>query len=141
MPKSYIKKNYLPFIITAAVIFSLLLIWVLFLKIYEPKTNTENPLNTTDTMILFYGYTCSHCKAVEEYITENNLESKLNSKDLKIIRKEIYKDVDNRLEFENIAKFCKLSDSQKGVPFLFYNQECYIGDTDVLVLLDDLAAD
>jgi len=61
---------------------------------------------------LFYSNTCPHCKVVEEYITKNNITSKID-----LEQKEVSSDVNVQLLLAIIKK-CELPQDSIGVPFL-----------------------
>ena len=78
-------------------------------------------------IILFYGTGCPHCEKVEEYLQENNIESKIN-----IEKKEVYDNKDNANLLAKIAKKCGIKENELGVPFLWTGSECKIGDEDII---------
>lgn len=122
------------FLLITIVVFS-----IAYFGWYQNINHTNNPLNETKDVILYYGSTCTHCKAVEQYMTENKIDEKIKAKGISIIRKEIFDNMDNKLEFELVANYCNLKEFQKGVPLVFYSQKCYVGDTDVLSILDEIS--
>ena len=81
--------------------------------------------------ILYFGNTCPHCKIVEDFIKENNITSKFA-----VESKEVYDNLENALELENVAKSCNISKDAIGVPLLYYNEKCYVGDNDIITLLE-----
>jgi len=107
--------------------------FLLILTLYIIYIN-KKPKYSNEDIIFFYGVTCPHCKNVEQFIDENNIDSKL-----KIIRKEVYYNETNRLELMSFAKKCNINQEQLGVPFIYYNGKCYIGDKDGIELLKNLA--
>lgn len=78
-------------------------------------------------VVLFYGTTCPHCKIVEEYIDNNNIESKID-----IEYKEIYSNSLNAQELRNKASSCGFDVQSVGVPFLWDGSNCYMGDSDII---------
>ena len=100
--------------------------------IYSSNKNAQFKANS---FILYYGDTCPHCKDVEEYIRVNDLLSKLP-----IIRKEVYQNQGNALELTKKAKECGLpTDQGVGVPFLWFENKCYVGTPEVEKLLAEKA--
>jgi glutaredoxin len=91
----------------------------------------ENPVNEN---VLYYGSTCSHCKIIEEFINSNNITEKL-----KFEQKEVFENKENANELTKVAEYCKLDSSNIGVPFMYYEGECYIGDIDIIKLLKEKA--
>lgn len=83
-------------------------------------------------IVMFSKPDCPHCKLVKEFISENNLTSKLN-----ITFKEAVSPVIIQ-EYSQIADFCKIAPENRGVPLLFYDKQCYLGDKDSIDLLKKL---
>jgi hypothetical protein len=87
--------------------------------------------NKASEMILFFGDTCPHCKNVDEYITTNNIKSRLNFQEL-----EVYNNKTNAALLSAKAKDCGLDISQGvGVPFFFDGQNCILGDQPIIDFL------
>jgi len=84
-------------------------------------------------VILYYGDTCPHCEVVEQHIKQDNLEKKV-----KIIQKEVFKNLENATELTLKAKECGLASESLGVPFAYYKSKCFSGDQEVLKLLNEL---
>lgn len=78
-------------------------------------------------IILFYGDGCPHCAIVENYLKENNIESKIEFE-----KKEVYNNKDNANLLAKIAKQCGIKENELGVPFLWTGSECKIGDEDII---------
>jgi len=89
----------------------------------------DNPISNS-TNILFYGESCPHCKVVDEFIAANNISSKLSFE-----HKEVWNNKDNRNEMIAAAKACNLDLNNLGVPFLYYEGKCYLGDQPIIELL------
>jgi glutaredoxin len=94
----------------------------------------KKPKYSSDEIIFFYGVTCPHCKNVEAFIDENNLDAKL-----KITKKEVYYNQTNQKELMDFARKCGLREGEIGVPFIYYDGKCYIGDKDGISLLKSLS--
>lgn len=78
-------------------------------------------------IVLFYGEGCSHCKNVEDFITQNKIEDKV-----KITRMEVWYNKNNQATLTEVAKKCGITSGSVGVPFLYDgNGKCYIGEVDV----------
>lgn len=89
--------------------------------------NEFDDIPLTDTgMVLYWGDGCPHCQNVEDYIQEKQIEGKVPFE-----RKEIWKDRANAKEMERRAKNCGMSTQDIGVPFLFSDGKCFIGEPDV----------
>ncbi|MFA7653681.1 MAG: hypothetical protein WCX97_01395 [Candidatus Magasanikbacteria bacterium] len=81
----------------------------------------------TSGTILYYGQQCPHCIKVEEFIKNNNLDTKIQ-----ITKKEIWYNQANAAEMINKANICGLPTATVGVPFLWDGTKCYTGDTDII---------
>lgn len=78
-------------------------------------------------IVLFYGDTCPHCKIVDAYVEENKIKEKIA-----FVDKEVYNNRANALELQKKAEICGLPSDNIGVPFLFDNGRCLIGDKDII---------
>lgn len=76
--------------------------------------------------ILFYGSGCPHCAIVDNYIKENKIEQIMSFK-----RLEIYNNEANANLLDQKAATCGLDLRRIGVPFLWDNNECYLGDSQI----------
>ncbi len=96
-----------------------------------PKSKAA-PRGENAQMILYYGYSCPHCKTVENYIAENNLAEKLQ-----IEQKEISSNRANQDEFIRAAGNCGIGSENLGVPMLrdAATQKCYSGDKTIIDFL------
>jgi glutaredoxin len=77
-------------------------------------------------VILFYGDGCPHCTQVEQFIQENDIDSKLSFQ-----RKEIYYNKENLELLSQKAASCGIASNQVGVPFLWDGSKCHVGSTEV----------
>ena len=109
------------------VVVSLVIILSLFtiLKYAKPTGEVVYENLTYGGIIFYYGAECPHCANVEKYIEENNVDSKID-----IIKKEVYHDKNNALELQQTAKKCKINSNEIGVPLIYSEGRCYIGDVD-----------
>ncbi|MCK5085056.1 MAG: hypothetical protein KAQ64_05390 [Candidatus Pacebacteria bacterium] len=89
-----------------------------------------SPQNEQSQIILFYGDGCPHCVVVEEYIEKNNINEKISFE-----RKEIYHNKNNASELAEKAKACEPPINSIGVPFLWDNGKCSIGDRNIIEFL------
>lgn len=79
--------------------------------------------------VLFVGATCPHCRKVEEWLKEN----KIVKEKAGIIIKEVYYHQDNARELKLKAEECRLENGQGiGVPFLYHQGKCIIGDQPII---------
>ena len=78
--------------------------------------------------VLYYGETCPHCKIVEEFMSNNSVESKMD-----IIQKEVFSNKTNAEELLKVGEACKLQKDYMGaVPLLYSGGKCYVGDKDII---------
>jgi len=93
-----------------------------------------NILNNLDekTAILFWSSGCPHCRNVLTTLKERpELERKLN-----IIKLEVSSNQTNLELFYSVSNFCNLK--YVGVPLLFHNKNCILGDTPIIQYLESL---
>lgn len=81
----------------------------------------------TSEIIYYYGADCPHCKIVTQFFEENGIAQKVD-----FIKKEVWSSRDNASELQARAKECKLDSTNIGVPFLYAQGKCYIGDRDIV---------
>ena len=116
-------------------IFFVLLIVVIFVSLYKitSKPTTENKVvdDQNANLILFVGDGCPHCKNVEDFIKNNNVDSKLS-----ISQKEVYYNQENQKQLAEAVKNCPSIDSSQGVgvPLAFIKESatCLQGDTSII---------
>jgi len=90
-------------------------------------------LNSKD-IVYFYGDTCPKCKDLQDFIDKNKIEEKV-----KIIRKEVYSNQANALIFSKVTEKCNVPSSEVGVPFVYFEGKCLIGEPDIKTLLSEKA--
>lgn len=80
-------------------------------------------------IILYTGDGCPHCAKVDEFIKENQIDSKIS-----FSQKEVYYNQFNAKDLQSKAKICRLPTDSIGVPFLWdkENAKCFIGDVDII---------
>lgn len=99
----------------------------------QDKTqNEQKPQEDQNQIILYYGDTCPHCKIVEKYLLDNKVADKL-----KIVQKEIFNNMENASDMAERASICKLDIQKIGVPFLYYQSKCYMGDQEVISFFEN----
>ncbi len=86
--------------------------------------------------IIFYGSTCPHCKKVNDFIIQNDIDKKLQFQHL-----EVYENKNNQnLMAEKLNKCTDLSEDDKGgVPFLYSPDKCVVGDQPIIEYLKEKA--
>ena len=78
-------------------------------------------------IIFFYGRECPHCKIVEKYIEENKITEKID-----FAEGEVYHNKNNAAFLAGKAENCGISKDSIGVPLLWANGKCYVGDKEVV---------
>ena len=102
-------------IIVAAIILTLFLISL--------KTESSK-------IILFYREDCPHCKNVENYLSQNNVETTIQ------IQKKAIENQKNAQELIKIAEKCKIPKTELGVPFLYAENKCFMGEVEIMAFFD-----
>jgi len=87
------------------------------------KNNNPQPSSGVKDMILFYGDTCPHCEALEEWIKNNNIEEKVEFSKL-----EVYNNQENQKILVEKATACGITTDSIGVPFFWNGADCIVGD-------------
>lgn len=88
------------------------------------STDTSATVDESQT-VFFWGDGCSHCENVEKYFADNG---KLDEK-LGIKKMEVFKNKANQELFMKITKKCGIGG---GVPVLYRNGKCTVGDTPII---------
>lgn len=100
-----------------------LFIGILFFVLFVNNVSAQN-----DNAILYYGNGCPHCAEVEEFIENNDFT-------FSIEQKEIYQNKINAAEFNQVCSEEGVSLMSRGVPFLYAENECFIGDKQIISYL------
>lgn len=89
-----------------------------------PETNQI----AESSVVLYYSDQCPHCKDLEKWIEENNIQNKTD-----FARKEVGKNQQNAEELIKRADVCKISEDEIGVPFLWDGdaQKCFMGNNEI----------
>jgi glutaredoxin-related protein len=90
------------------------------------KTQPAEPAEDNSSIIFFYGKECPHCQGVEEYFSKNNISDKVA-----FSQREVYHDASNAALMQIKAKECKLDEKNLGVPLLWADGKCYLGETEI----------
>lgn len=101
------------------------ILFFIFVFIFRSQPSTPNNQlpDSSPQLTFFYGVTCPHCQDVEDWLKENNVETKV-----KIVKKEVYQNQANSLELQKAAQKCGLDTNNIGVPFLFTaDSQCLVG--------------
>jgi len=92
---------------------------------YFTKNNQPQP--PISGPILFYSPDCPHCVNVEKFVEENNIEEKFPFTRLNILSGR----ANGELLMEK-AKICGIPENQVGVPFLWNEGKCLLGDEPII---------
>lgn len=103
-----------------------LFVSILFPLVIATSVHAEN--------ILFVSNSCPHCRKVEETISSNGQD-----KSADIVQKEVSQDQNNYNQYLSALKACNIDTNNAGVPLLFTENTCFIGETDVLTKIEALA--
>lgn len=114
----------IPIIVVAIAVFGIF-------KLLSQNPSVAGVADSEAQLILFWGDGCVHCEKVKQYISDNNLESKV-----KIAYKEVYYNKTNQNLLESTVAKCPEIDSSQGigVPLAFdtANSTCLYGDQPII---------
>lgn len=96
------------------------------------SSSESYPLPTTLTY--YWGDGCPHCKIVADFL------STWDKKDtVEIDKKEVWNNVANAKELKARYEYCKVPQSETGVPLLFTpDGKCFSGDTPIIDYLKNI---
>jgi hypothetical protein len=98
--------------------------------LFRSPKNVEAP---TEGIIYYYGKNCPHCQNVAKYIEENKIDQKV------AFEKKEFSSPAVTLEFLDRAKQCGISQKDAGVPLIFAEGKCYLGDADAIAFFKEKA--
>ncbi|KKP79799.1 MAG: hypothetical protein A2271_02355 [Candidatus Moranbacteria bacterium RIFOXYA12_FULL_35_19] len=98
----------------------------------EKNEQVDLPIDSNAEIMFFYGRECPHCKVVEKYIEENKVAEKI-----KFSQAEVYHNKDNSAVLKQKATECGIAQDSIGVPFLWTEGKCYMGDEDIIKFFED----
>lgn len=90
------------------------------------SNNANAPVTEVSGTVYYYGAECPHCKRVNEFLEENKISEKVT-----FTKKEVWHDNGNAKEMTQAATQCGIDKKDIGVPFIFDNGSCLIGEPDV----------
>lgn len=93
----------------------------------EQATTQSSDVQGSFDAVLYFGNSCPHCKDVDEWLVDNNVADFIN-----IDHREVYDNQANALELAKVAKSCQLNTNQIGVPFLYADNNCYVGKIEII---------
>jgi len=83
---------------------------------------------------LFYGDTCPHCHVVIDWLDKNSNIKEASG----VVYKEVYKNQANARMMTQRAEECEINTQNGvGVPFLYDNGQCLIGDQPIIDYLTE----
>ncbi len=110
---------------------SFLILGLLFWVSYKLKNNQPNKTSQVaqdnSAIILFYGQLCPHCQKVEEFITRNKVKDRLQFSE----REVTFHKANSNLMLQK-AQQCGLKKDNLGVPFLWDDGQCLMGQDKVI---------
>ena len=113
------------------IIFSLVgILFIVYIASSKPETKILSLKLNENALIYFHGLTCPNCKALNTWIKENDIESKV-----KFEKREVYYNEGNASLLEQAAAKCGIPNNQVGVPFIYDQGTCYIGVPDAQKIL------
>ncbi len=77
-------------------------------------------------IVYYFGRECPHCVNVQKFLDENKVAEKVM-----FTKKEVWHNVENAKELDVKAEECGLEKENVGVPFLYANGKCFIGEIEV----------
>ncbi|MBP7811517.1 MAG: hypothetical protein KA054_01590, partial [Candidatus Moranbacteria bacterium] len=92
--------------------------------VYDSSESDEGPLS--ENMTLYWGDGCPHCENVEKFLEEKQVAGKVD-----FVQKEVWKDRANAREMDRRARNCGIPAKDVGVPFLFSDGQCFVGEPNV----------
>jgi len=109
----------------------------------QPTSATINQDNLTaslpdvgDKIAIFYSTSCPHCQKVSQYLSDNKIEEKLDVLKLKVDDENTDKaNID--LWFQKVQE-CNLGEESLGVPFMYHQGKCVIGDQPIIDYINSL---
>lgn len=83
--------------------------------------NIEGPVDAK--VRIYYGKECPHCEKLFEYISENKIAEKVI-----FSKQEVWHNKANQKDMLEKTKECGLPEKEVGVPLLYSEGKCYIGE-------------
>ncbi len=98
----------------------------------ESSKATEE-IQAESGIVYFYSQSCSHCAKVQAFLEENNIDQTVS-----FVKKEISNSA-NAAEFGEKAEECSIAENQRGVPMLYSEGKCFLGDSQVIGFFQEKA--
>ncbi|MFZ2663799.1 MAG: hypothetical protein WAX66_00305 [Patescibacteria group bacterium] len=124
-------------VITISILLTIgILLGIIVLESNRTKglTKSLNEVLSSKDIVYFYGNTCPRCKDLEDFIDKNKIGEKIT-----IVKKEVYSNQSNSTVLSKVAEKCNIKSSEVGVPFVYFEGKCLIGEPDIKNLLSEKA--
>ena len=119
------------FVVIAVILTLIIIVGGIFL------TSNNYPLSTNLTY--YWGDGCPHCKIVEDFLSTWDPPTGEAGKKIQIDKKEVWSNVANAKELKARYTYCKIPQSEMGVPLLFTpDGKCFSGDTPIIDYLKNI---
>ncbi|HFC76619.1 MAG TPA: hypothetical protein ENJ27_00070 [Candidatus Moranbacteria bacterium] len=103
-------------------------------KSKSQNNNADDYGDPNSDVIYYYGKECPHCEKVAEFLDKNDIYNKVD-----FAKKEVWHNKSNGKELMSAAQKCGIDPKNVGVPFLFADGKCFIGDADVIAYFKEKA--
>lgn len=127
------------FTIIAIILTLVIIVGGVFLTSKGQDSDSSGSYPLPTELTYYWGDGCPHCKIVEDFLEtwEKNLPA--GRRGLKIDKKEVWNNVAYAKELKARYEYCKVSQSEMGVPLLFTPEgKCYSGDTPIIDYLKNI---
>jgi glutaredoxin len=98
------------------------------------SNTADAPVAEVTGTVYYYGAECPHCKRINEFLESEKIAEKVS-----FTKKEVWHDAGNAKEMTVAAAQCNIDKNNIGVPFIFDNGTCFIGEPDVKKFFSDKA--
>ena len=93
---------------------------------------TDNVTLASSQNYLFFSTRCAHCDKVDIYFQKNNIFEQYN-----IEKRNINGDAGNAQEFNNICQDKGIPIDERGVPMLYFEGQCLMGDKPIINFFEE----
>lgn len=77
-------------------------------------------------IVYYFGKECPHCINVQKFIDDNKISEKVL-----FTKKEVWHNAENAKDLDLKVEKCGLEKEKVGVPFLYANGKCFVGELEV----------
>jgi uncharacterized membrane protein len=104
------------------------LVIALAVFLFFQSSDSQKKLAELENQITYYyGDNCPHCQNILKFIEENKIAEKVT-----FTKKEVSKNVSNGSEFLQVAKKCGIAATEAGVPLVYAEGKCSMGEVEVM---------